>query len=98
MAKDGAQSNRIGLAGVGEVDLVVTATKCPAARGDELVVQARDGGRLVDLEVDGGVDLASAPKAVAAGANVLVAGTCIFADPGGPAAGVRKLRAALASP
>jgi hypothetical protein len=27
---------------------------------------------------------------------VLVAGTCVFADPEGPAAGVRKLRAALA--
>src|SRR5262245_22232107 len=33
-----------------------------------------------DLEVDGGVDVATAPLAVAAGANVLVAGPAIFND------------------
>src|SRR5262249_56692292 len=33
-----------------------------------------------DLEVDGGVDVATAPLAVAAGANVLVAGSAIFHD------------------
>jgi len=33
-----------------------------------------------DLEVDGGVDVATAPLAVAAGANVLVAGSAIFND------------------
>ena len=31
-----------------------------------------------ELEVDGGVDEATAPMAVAAGANVLVAGTSVF--------------------
>ena len=32
-----------------------------------------------ELEGDGGIDEATAPTAVAAGANVLVAGTSIFA-------------------
>ena len=32
-----------------------------------------------ELEVDGGIDEATAPMAVAAGANVLVAGTSVFA-------------------
>jgi ribulose-phosphate 3-epimerase len=46
-----------------------------------------------DLEVDGGVDEKTAPLAVAAGANLLVAGTSVFAHPGGPGAGVRSLLA-----
>ena len=35
-------------------------------------------GRAIDLEVDGGVDAATAPDVIAAGANVLVAGTASF--------------------
>ena len=35
-------------------------------------------GLAVDLEVDGGIDLATAPVVVAAGANVLVAGSAVF--------------------
>ena len=44
------------------------------------------------LEVDGGVDAATAPQCVAAGADVLVAGSAIFgaAD---PAAAVRAMAA-----
>jgi len=48
-----------------------------------------------ELEVDGGVDLTTGPLAAAAGADVLVAGTCVFAHPGGPAEGVRALREAV---
>jgi ribulose-phosphate 3-epimerase len=48
-----------------------------------------------DLEVDGGIDAASAPLAVAAGANVLVAGTAIFGEIDGVAAGMARLRAAV---
>jgi len=48
-----------------------------------------------ELEVDGGVDLTTGPIAAAAGADVLVAGTCVFAHPGGPAAGIQALREAL---
>lgn len=36
------------------------------------------GGQHIDLEVDGGIDRKTAPLAIAAGANVLVAGTATF--------------------
>jgi len=42
------------------------------------------GGQPIDLEVDGGIDRHTAPRAIAAGANVLVAGTATFR--GGPGA------------
>jgi ribulose-phosphate 3-epimerase len=48
-----------------------------------------------DLEVDGGIDSATARLAVAAGANVLVAGTAVFDDREGVAAGMKNLRASL---
>jgi ribulose-phosphate 3-epimerase len=35
-------------------------------------------GRDIRLQVDGGIDLTTAPKAIAAGADVLVAGTATF--------------------
>jgi ribulose-phosphate 3-epimerase len=35
-------------------------------------------GRVIDLEVDGGLNFETAPEAVAAGADVLVAGTATF--------------------
>jgi ribulose-phosphate 3-epimerase len=41
-------------------------------------------GKPIDLQVDGGVDTKTAPRVIAAGANVLVAGTASFK--GGPAA------------
>jgi ribulose-phosphate 3-epimerase len=48
-----------------------------------------------DLEVDGGVDAETARLAMAAGANVFVAGTSVFGDREGVAAGMRNLRAGL---
>ena len=51
-------------------------------------------GRPIDLEVDGGINEATAASAVKAGADVLVAGTATFG--GGPqayAANIRRLRA-----
>jgi ribulose-phosphate 3-epimerase len=50
-------------------------------------------GRPIDLEVDGGINAETAPRVVAAGADVLVAGTATFT--GGPAAyaeNIRRLR------
>ena len=46
-----------------------------------------------ELEVDGGVDVMTAPLAVAAGANVLVAGSSIFGTGEGVAAAMNRLRA-----
>ena len=42
-------------------------------------------GRTIDLEVDGGVNAETAPRAIAAGADVLVAGTAVFGGDGVPA-------------
>jgi ribulose-phosphate 3-epimerase len=50
-------------------------------------------GRDIRLQVDGGIDFTTAPRAIEAGADVLVAGTATFR--GGPAAyadNIRKLR------
>jgi ribulose-phosphate 3-epimerase len=50
-------------------------------------------GRNIDLEVDGGIDATTAPQAIAAGADVLVAGTASFR--GGPdryAENIQRLR------
>jgi ribulose-phosphate 3-epimerase len=50
-------------------------------------------GKPIDLEVDGGIDAKTAPRVIAAGADVLVAGTATFR--GGPdryAANIRELR------
>jgi ribulose-phosphate 3-epimerase len=48
-----------------------------------------------DLEVDGGIDAETAPLTVAAGANVLVAGSAIFGEADGVAAAMNRLRAAV---
>ena len=48
-----------------------------------------------DLEVDGGIDTATAPLVVAAGANVLVAGSSIFNEREGVAAAMQRLRATM---
>jgi ribulose-phosphate 3-epimerase len=47
------------------------------------------------LQVDGGIDPTTAPGAVAAGADVLVAGSAVFGAEGGPASGLRRLRQAV---
>jgi ribulose-phosphate 3-epimerase len=47
-----------------------------------------------DLEVDGGIDEETAPLAVAAGANVLVAGTSVFGDRRGVATAMKRLHEA----
>lgn len=54
-------------------------------------------GLRTDIEVDGGIHGETAPQAIHAGANVLVAGSAIYDDPAGPAAALAKLRAAALS-
>ena len=48
-----------------------------------------------DLEVDGGIDVTTAPLVVDAGANVLVAGSAIFGEGEGVIAAMNRLRAAV---
>jgi ribulose-phosphate 3-epimerase len=47
-----------------------------------------------DLEVDGGIDVTTAPLVVDAGANVLVAGSAIFGEREGVIAAMNRLRVA----
>jgi ribulose-phosphate 3-epimerase len=58
----------------------------------QMINQAKCG---CDVEVDGGLDSTTAPLAVAAGANVVVAGTAIFGESEGIAAAIECLRAAI---
>ena len=48
-----------------------------------------------EVEVDGGINAGTAPLAVAAGANVLVAGTAIFNESKDVAASMDRLRASI---
>jgi ribulose-phosphate 3-epimerase len=87
------------------LDLVLVMTVNPGFGGQRFIeralkkvaevrrlLDARNPG--CDLEVDGGIDARTAPRVVAAGARVLVAGTAVFAHAGGPGEGVRALRGA----
>jgi ribulose-phosphate 3-epimerase len=89
---------------LGDIDLLLLMTVFPGFGGQSFiadvvgkVAQARrevDANSLsVDIEVDGGIDLTTAPVAVQAGANVLVAGSAIFDRPK-PLEAARALRAA----
>ena len=87
-----------------EIDLVLVMTVNPGFGGQSFIAGQLDKirdlraridaiGRTIDLEVDGGINHDTAKLAVAAGADVLVAGTATFA--GGKAAyreNIRKLR------
>ena len=67
------------------------ATLPKIGRARQMIDRTKPG---CDLEVDGGIDVTTAPLAVAAGANVLVAGSAIFNDSEGVTTGMERLRAA----
>ncbi|TNE37739.1 MAG: ribulose-phosphate 3-epimerase [Sphingomonadales bacterium] len=89
-----------------EIDLVLVMSVNPGFGGQsfiesqlrkiEAIRKSIDKlGKPIHLEVDGGVDAATAPRVIAAGADVLVAGTATFR--GGPATyadNIRGLRGA----
>ena len=91
---------------MGEVDLVLVMSVNPGFGGQKFIPNTL--GKIealrrmidateqdIDLEVDGGVNFDTAPRAIAAGADVLVAGSATFH--GGAdayAANIRRLRAA----
>ncbi len=72
------------------VDLILIMTVNPGFGGQSFIplldkiADARrminDTGRQIDLEVDGGVNPETAKQVIAAGADVLVAGTAVFKD------------------
>ncbi len=78
-----------------EIDLVLVMSVNPGFGGQsfiesqlrkiEAIRKSIDKlGKVIDLQVDGGIDAATAPRVIAAGADVLVAGTATFR--GGPSA------------
>lgn len=91
---------------IDELDLILVMSVNPGFGGQsfissqlERIRRLRDrielSGREIELEVDGGINFDTAPQAIAAGADVLVAGTAAFA--GGPdayAANIARLRGA----
>lgn len=89
---------------IDDIDLVLVMSVNPGFGGQSFISsQLRKieavrkmidkSGRDIRLEVDGGIDAATAPLAIAAGADVLVAGTATFK--GGPSAyadNIKRLR------
>jgi ribulose-phosphate 3-epimerase len=87
------------------VDLVLVMTVNPGFGGQKYIAtmeskiaQVRelieDSGSAIDLEVDGGLAVDTVAGAVRAGANVIVAGSALYRDPGGLEHAVSALRAA----
>ena len=76
--------------GFGGQNYIATMT----AKIARLAVLIREIGRDVEIAVDGGIDTATTPEVVAAGARVLVAGTAVFGHPKGVTGGIAALRAA----
>ena len=89
------------------VDMVLVMTVNPGFGGQKFIVETlgkirtiRDMitslGLDIDVQVDGGVTVETAPLVVEHGANVLVAGTSVFSAPEGIAASIAALRQSVA--
>jgi ribulose-phosphate 3-epimerase len=90
-----------------DVELVLVMTVNPGFGGQEFIhgtlSKIRRIRQMIDqlkpdieLEVDGGIDEATTPLVVEAGARVLVAGSAVFGYPEGVAAAMSRLRAGAA--
>jgi ribulose-phosphate 3-epimerase len=88
------------------VDLILVMTVHPGFGGQEFMTEClpkvqrirallTERNLQTDIEVDGGIHEGTATQAVAAGANVLVAGSSIYGHPQGAAVGLRELRASI---
>ncbi len=89
------------------VDLILVMSVNPGFGGQAFIPDAAEkirrlramaGARPIDIEVDGGITPDTAPTVVAAGANVLVAGTAVFrgGNPEAYRANISALRNAAA--
>jgi ribulose-phosphate 3-epimerase len=89
---------------IGEVDLILVMSVNPGFGGQSFIKSQLDklralramiaeSGRPIALEVDGGINEETAAAAVAAGADLLVAGTAVFSGGSGRyAENIRRLR------
>lgn len=88
-----------------EIDLALCMTVHPGFGGQSYLTESPERIRRLremivaanpacELEVDGGIDRTTARLSIAAGANVLVAGTSIFRSPLGISGALRELREA----
>jgi len=86
---------------IDDVDLILVMSVNPGFGGQSFIsnqlrkIEAirkmiEKSGRDIRLQVDGGIDFATAPRAIEAGADVLVAGTATFR--GGPSAYADNIR------
>ncbi|MEG1501484.1 MAG: ribulose-phosphate 3-epimerase, partial [Clostridiales bacterium] len=75
-----------------ELDMVVLMSVNPGFGGQKFITPVLDKvralkqiideqGLSIDIQVDGGITAANAPRVVEAGANILVAGSAVFASP-----------------
>jgi ribulose-phosphate 3-epimerase len=90
------------------VDLILVMSVNPGFGGQKFIPDATEkirrlramaGARPIDIEVDGGITPETAAAVVAAGANVLVAGTAVFrgGNPEAYRANIAALRNAAAT-
>jgi ribulose-phosphate 3-epimerase len=90
------------------VDLVLVMTVNPGFGGQSFIetmtrkiaamrqmIDARGLAAHIELEVDGGINAETAPRVVAAGARVLVAGSAVFNNQMSVQEAIHKLRAAV---
>jgi ribulose-phosphate 3-epimerase len=93
---------------LGEADQVIVMTVNPGWGGQpfiesglgkiEWLAQERTRrGLNLRIEVDGGVNLSTGPRCVAAGADILVAGAAVYNDKASVADNIKALRQALAA-
>jgi ribulose-phosphate 3-epimerase len=92
----------------GDVDFVLVMSVNPGFGGQKFIPRSetkvrevralldRAGNHHAPVEIDGGIDLTTAPRAVAAGARILVAGAAIF-HASDPERATRELRAAAST-
>ena len=88
---------------LGEIDVLLVMSVHTGFGGQPFIPEVLDKVRAarkdidsralpVEIEIDGGISVATAPAAAAAGVDILVAGTAVFGRPD-PAAAARELRA-----
>jgi ribulose-phosphate 3-epimerase len=90
---------------IGDIDLVIVMTVNPGFGGQSFIESmlpkiecvrdmADECNPELDIQVDGGIDLETAPRVAAAGANLLVAGTSVFQNSVSPSQACIELKQA----